>query len=49
MVKQLHKKFSDEQVKSLLERYLYKEIELSYILDITGIKRRRFFQYEWIS
>lgn len=44
MAKQLHKKFPGEQVKSLLERYLSKEIELSYILDVLGIKRRRFFE-----
>ncbi len=44
MAKQLHKRFPDEQVKSLLERYLSKEIESSYILDILGIKRRRFFE-----
>lgn len=44
MVKQLHKKFPDQQVKSLLESYLGKEIELNYILEILGIKRRRFFK-----
>jgi len=44
MAKQLHKRFPDEQVKSLLERYLSKEIESSYILDILSIKRRRFFE-----
>lgn len=43
MAKQLHKKFPDEQVKSLLQNYLTHEIELPYILDILGIKRRRFF------
>jgi hypothetical protein len=42
MAKQLHKRFPDKQVKSLLKRYLSKEIESSYILDILGIKRRRF-------
>lgn len=43
MAKHLHKKFPDEQVTSLLQKYLTHEIELSYILDILGIKRRRFF------
>lgn len=44
MVEQLHKKFPDQQVKSLLESYLGKNIELNYILEILGIKRRRFFK-----
>ena len=43
MADQIHKKFSDSQVKSLIESYLAKEIELSYILSILGIKRSRFF------
>jgi len=30
--KQLHKKFSDKQVKSLLETYLSREIAINYIL-----------------
>ena len=44
MTDQLHKKFSSNQVKSLLESYLAKEIELSYILSILGIGRSRFFK-----
>lgn len=44
MAEQLHRKFSNEQVKSLLERYLSKEIEINYILEILGIKRSRFFE-----
>jgi len=44
MAKQLHKKFPEEQVKLLLERYLSKEIELSYIIEILGIRRSRFFE-----
>ena len=44
MVKQLHKKFPNEQVKSLLKRYLLREIKVGYILEILGIKRRRFFE-----
>jgi len=39
---QLHKRFSDEQVKELLNRYLNREIQRDYILQILGIKRRRF-------
>jgi hypothetical protein len=40
---QLHKRFTSEQVKELLERYLKKEVERAYIQEILGIKRRRFF------
>jgi len=44
MAKQLHKRFATNQVKSLLEKHEAKEIELSYILNILGISRRRFFK-----
>ncbi len=44
MGQQLHKRFSTEMVQSYLERYLDKTLELSYLLDSLGIKRRRFFQ-----
>ena len=40
---QLHKQFTDSQVKELLERYVKREIELHYIPEILGIKRSRFF------
>ncbi len=40
---QLHKKFLDEQVKSLFRRYLNKEIERKYIQEILGISKARFF------
>jgi len=42
MAQQLHKRFSDAQIKELIERYLRKEIERKYIQEILGIKRRRF-------
>ena len=44
MSKQLHKNFTDEQVKLLLKSYVDKEIKINYILSILGIKRRRFFK-----
>ena len=44
MAPQLHKRFSDEQIKSLLERYLSKDIGINYLLEILGIKRTRFFE-----
>ena len=40
---QLHKRFTSDQVKALLERYLKKEVERSYIQEVLSIKRRRFF------
>lgn len=43
MGKQLHKSFRDQEVGSLLQSYINKEVELSYILDILKIGRSRFF------
>ena len=40
---QLHKRFTSDQVKELLERYSKNEIERNYIQEILGIGRRRFF------
>jgi len=40
---QIHKEFTDSQVKELIERYLKREIKIHYILEILGIKRSRFF------
>jgi len=44
MSKQLHKNFTDEQVKLLLKSYVDKEIKINYILQMLKIKRRRFFE-----
>jgi len=40
---QIHKKFTDSQVKELVERYLRKEIERKYIQEALGIGKTRFF------
>ncbi len=40
---QLHKHFTSEQVKELFNRYSNNELERSYIQEILGLKRRRFF------
>jgi len=40
---QLHKRFTSDQVKEFLERYLNKEVERTYIQEILTIKKRRFF------
>ncbi|HUV59587.1 MAG TPA: hypothetical protein VMW09_05690 [Desulfatiglandales bacterium] len=44
MVKQLHRKFPNEQVKSFFKTYLLHEIKIDYILEILGIKPSRFFE-----
>ena len=44
MSKQLHKNFTDGQVKSILKSYLDKKIKISYILQMLRIKRSRFFE-----
>jgi hypothetical protein len=40
---QLHRKFTDGQVKEMLKRYLNNEIERPYIEQILGIGKSRFF------
>jgi len=42
-MKQLHKKFTDYQIKELITRYLKKKIARKYIQEILGIKKTRFF------
>jgi hypothetical protein len=42
-MQQLHKKFTDSQVKALITCYLKKEIGRKYIQEILGIKKTRFF------
>lgn len=40
---QLHKKFTDSQVKELIESYLKREIGRRYVQEILDIGKRRFF------
>ena len=44
MAKQLHKRFSDGQVKMLLKKYTNEKVELRYILETLRIRRRRFLE-----
>lgn len=44
MAKQIHKKFTSEQVKELLQKYSNKEIERKYLQEILGIGKSRFFK-----
>lgn len=43
IIKQLHKKFNDCQVKDLMTRYLQKKIERKDLQKVLGIKKTRFF------
>jgi hypothetical protein len=40
---QIHKRFTSDEVKELLERYSKKEIERKYVQEILGIGKSRFF------
>lgn len=40
---QLHKKFSNEQIKDLMQRYLNKELKREHIQEVLGIRQTRFF------
>jgi len=40
---QIHKKFADDQVKDLFQRYLQKKIQRKYVQEILGIVKARFF------
>ncbi len=40
---QLQKRFTDRQIRELIERYLSKEIERDYSQQLLGIGKTRFF------
>ena len=44
MAPQIHKKFTNDQVKELFQKYLNKQIERKYIQQIIGIGKSRFFE-----
>jgi len=44
MAKHIHKKFTNEQVKELLQKYTNKEIERKYLQEILNIGKSRFFE-----
>lgn len=44
MAEQIHKKFSNEQVKDLMQRYLNKELKREHIQTVLNIGRSRFFE-----
>ena len=43
-MEQLHKRFTDEQVKDLIRRYIAQVIERKYVQSILGISKSYFFQ-----
>jgi hypothetical protein len=44
MAAQIHTKFTNDQVKELLSKYLNREVERKYIQEILGIGKSRFFE-----
>jgi transposase len=40
---QIHKRFSDDQVRAIFEKYEREEIERRYVQEILGIRKSRFF------
>ena len=44
MAEQLRKRFSTEEVKMLLQKYLDEKVKSVYILKTLGVKRGRFFE-----
>lgn len=40
---QLHKHFSDEQIKEFIQKYLGKEVERKPLQEVLGINKTRFF------
>ncbi len=43
-MEQLHKRFTNEQVKDLMQRYINKELKREHIQQMLKIKRRQFFK-----
>ncbi len=44
MTRQLHKRFSTEEIKIFLKKYLTENVKLIYILEILQITQRQFFR-----
>lgn len=43
-MEQLHKRFTDDQVKDMIRRYINQEIERKYIQSVLGISKSHFFR-----
>ena len=44
MGRHIHTKFTNEQVKELMQKYLNKEVERKYLQEILGVGKSRFFE-----
>ena len=44
MSNQLHKRFTSDQVRDFLRRYINQEFKAKYLLEVLGIKKSRFFK-----
>jgi hypothetical protein len=44
MAAQLHRRFSDKEVRRLMKSYELKEIQADYLMKILGLKKTRFFE-----
>ena len=44
MATQIHKKFTDDQVKEFLQKYVNGEVERKYLQEILGVKKAMFFR-----
>ena len=40
---QIHKTFTDEQVRELMQRYVSQQVDRKHLQEVLGIKERRFF------
>ena len=40
---QIHKAFTDEQVRELMQRYVDQQVDRKHLQELLGIKERRFF------
>jgi len=45
MTEHIRKRLTREQVRTILDRYLKKEISAEYDMDLLGLKRRQFFKW----
>jgi hypothetical protein len=47
MTEQIHKRLSNELVRTVLEKYIREEIDAEQTMDLLGLKRSQFF--EWVK
>lgn len=47
MTEQIHKRLANDLVRTVLERYVRKELDVEQTMDLLGLKRSQFF--EWVE